>query len=254
MMLSKSVLRKLLSLFIITSTSASSITFQNRSPSPICYKVEITTGRIPTNAICDYAPGILINSTTSFNLTQNATIYRNVTLYPTWDFNGAVTAMSLNGTKGTRHEISWNGTYSANSTWYDIDYEMGISNSTLGPVDQRNLTNGLPSLQGERNALAKVNDAWFSLSDEEKLPMLPHYYYLDHRTESGNLSIIRMDKKAPFVVKEFLQLKANLSGYVGSGSVAGVIFEPESREGKLISGADKWSFVVETQDMIITAF
>ena len=225
--------------FLGTVTPAS-ITFRNRSPSPVCYTVEYSRGSLPTNFICDSQPGLFINAT------------QNVTLQPTPDFDGAITAMTMNGAKGARHEINYvTAPDGSGHTWYDIDYEMGISNSTLGPMDHRNRTNGRPSLAGERNCLAKANAAWVRLDDKSAL--LPHYYYLDHRA-TGNLSIIRMDKKAPFAVMEFFQMEANFTGYMGAGSVDGVVVNPDSREGKLVSVQDRESREVDTQDMVITAY
>jgi len=233
---------KILNAFIalLTAASAASLTFQNRSPFPICYKVEHTFGNVSTNSICDFAPGLFVNRT------------QNITVHPTLDFLGAFTAMSMNGTKGSRHEFNYKfGTDGQNFTWYDVDYEMGMSNSTFGPVDHRNRTNGLPSLAGERDLLAKANAAWVQVTDKSEL--LPHYYYLDHRA-TGNLSVIRMDKMAPFAVLEFFQMKANLTGYVGAGSIHDKVVNPKSKEGKFVAASDKQTYQVSTQDMEIIAY
>ena len=231
-------------LMAITVSHIPRLAFQNRSPDPICYKVELSSGNISTNAMCDYAPGIFVNATT------------NLTLYPSRNFNGAITAMTMNGTKGARHEFNYPNTttepqWKGRDTWYDIDYEMGMSNSTFGPADHSNRTNGLPSLAGEKNCLAKANAAW--VKRENKSELLPHYYYLDHRL-TGNLSVIRMDKKAPFAVEEFLQMHANLTGYVGHGSVDGVAVDPNSREGRAYAKQDRMSFHVATRQMEIIAY
>jgi len=104
---------------------AASVKIRNLSPSTVCYGVEITTGSVPTNAVCnDIIRGVLVAG------------HQNVTITPSADFNGAFTDFR-NWTRGARHEINY---ASAGVTWYDIDYEMGISNSTLGPADGRNRT------------------------------------------------------------------------------------------------------------------
>ncbi|KAL6720053.1 hypothetical protein ACLMJK_001974 [Lecanora helva] len=227
-------------LALVQAASAATISFHNLSPDPICYKVETTSGNIPTNSLCDYAPGIFVNAT------------QNLTLNTTLDFNGAITAMRMDGFKGSRHEVNFQpGPDGTGVTWYDIDYEMGMSNSTLGPVDHRNRTNGLSSLAGEQNCLAKANDAWVQL--EDKSDLIPHYYYLDSRY-GDNLTTIRMDKKAPIEVQEFLQLTAGLNGYIGPGSVIDINVDPDSRAGKMVSSADLKTFVVDTQDMEIIAY
>ena len=224
-------------LALTKAVSSASIAFQNRAAAPVCYKVEISNGSIPTNSICDSGPGIFVNSTS------------NATVIPSPGFNGAITAMAMNGTKGARHEINFRLTYGdITQTWYDVDYEMGYSDSTLGPANHRNRSNGLTSLAGERDGLTKANLAWVNVTDKSAL--LPHYYYLDHRA-TGNLSIIRMDKKAPSEVIEFLQLTAEFNGYMGPGSIAGVQVDPFSEAGKLVRAQDRFSYEVDTQDMEI---
>ena len=84
----------------------------------------------------------------------------------------------------------------------------------------------------------------------DKSALLPHYYYLDHR-ETGNLSVIRMDKMAPGAVITFLQLAAEFNGYMGPGSVAGVVVDPYSNAGKLVTAQDRFAYEVDTQDMEI---
>ena len=48
--------------------------------------------------------------------------------------------MIINGTescRGARHEINFADTNRPGGTWYDVDYEYGMSSSALGPSENR---------------------------------------------------------------------------------------------------------------------
>ena len=197
--------------------------------------MESSWGSIPTSTTCVFTPGFWVDAGTNFSVV------------PTGEFVGAITAVAPNGFLGTRHEM---GFPPDGSTWYDIDYEMGISNSTFGPADHRLTKDGSPSLAGEVNALAKANDVWVQI--EDKSPLAPHYYYVEQQGPSGNLSRIRIDKLAPVEIKTFFQLDAGLNGYVGPGSVEGM--SEEMRKEKMVSWADKQTREVDTQEMEIIAY
>lgn len=221
-----------------------SITFRNLSPEPICYKVEWGLGNLTTatNTTCDMSPGFLVPANTSRSV--------NVTR----DFSGAFTAMLHNDTlKGTRHEFNY--VTSTNLTWYDVDYELGISNSTLGPLNHHNNTNNIPSLTGEKNVVSKVNDAWRNLTSVDQVQLLSHNIssYMQ-ATPAGNVTSLKLDKQVPFELIEFLQLKANLSGYVHHGSVDGIFLAKDSREGIIKVLADAKTQAVTYGAMEITAY
>lgn len=238
-------------LAILATVYANSITVRNHSPSLICYKVELSQGSLPTNTTCDSSDG--------FTVASNQSVILNASTY----FNGAITAMimgtngingtyginSTNGTtKGTRHEINFFG---PQITWYDVDFELGMSNSTLGPADNRTQIDGRPSLAGESNCLAKANAVWNQTFNKEELILNSTYLRQD---ESGNLTHIHMDKDAPFPIIEFFQLTANFSGYIGPGSIDGIHVDADSRLAKVVKSEDRKSFKVDTQDMVITAY
>ena len=239
----------LFSFVVSLAAAVPTLKFTNLTPDAICYKVELSFGHVATNAICDFDKGIRVDG--GHNLTH--------VVHPSPDFVGAITAMTMGGFKGTRHELNFAapaspGCPSANCTWYDVDFEMGMSNSTLGPIDHRNLTNGQASVAGDANILQKSNDAWVQITEQHRALLRPHYYYLDHRTPSGNLSVVRMDKKRPHEVMEFFQMHANLTGYVGAGSIKDVVVDPQSKEAQIVGTQDKFSWEVDTQQMEIIAY
>ena len=139
-------------------------------------------------------------------------------------------------------------------SWYDVDYQLGISNSTLSPTDsQPQNINGhqLPSVSGEQNTLAKANAAWPKTTNKAQL--LVSSYYLQQGS-TGELTHIYMDVNAPADVVQFFQLTASFTAYIGAGSVASVSVAPNTVQGDMVQTADEKSWFVNTQAMVITAY
>lgn len=244
----------LATIFAITSAQSASlpgiwsptdpaITIQNTSPSDICYKVEFTSGDFQTTATCDSSPGFIVSAG------------QTMIVHPGADFNGAITAILTNNIKGTRHELNFaSPLYGMSGTWYDVDYQLGMSDSTLGRADgqPRNL-NGqqLPSLSGESNTLAKASAAWPQTTNQAQLLASSNYI---QQGSSGQLTFVYMDSNAPAEVVEFFQLTANFTAYCGPGSVAGVAVPTGTVQSDMVGAADEKSWWVETQNMQIVAY
>lgn len=128
---------------------------------------------------------------------------------------------------------------------------MGISGGTLGPSDHRKRPNGLPSLAGEQDPLAKANAAWAHVSNKAafagKYPR-----YMGVSKDWKRLESVHMDKAAPQSVKVFFQLTARFNAYVVAGSVQGK--GHTGMEKALAVAADEKSWFVNTQAMTITIF
>ena len=219
-----------------SAVSATSITFHNTSPSPICYKVEFTSGTLPTqNGItCDSSPGLMVQGG------------QTITVNPSPDFNGALTAMvgDHNDVKGGRYEMNFAA--QAGSCWYDVDYQLGMSDGTLGPSSHQSLVNGQHSLAGEQDTLAKANAAWPSTPNKAALLAYPDYL---KQGRDGKLSHVYINARAPQVVIGFFQLQAEFTAYVDAGSVAG-----NGNEASVAKAANFMSWVVESVDMDIVAY
>ena len=227
----------------IWSPTDPAITIQNTSPSDICYKVEFTSGNLQTTTTCDSSPGFIVSAG------------QTMIVHPGGDFNGAITAILSNNVKGARHELNFaSPLYGISGTWYDVDYQLGMSDSTLGPADgqPRNI-NGqqLPSLSGESNTLAKANAAWPQSSNQPQLLASPDYI---QQGPNGRLTSVYMDSNAPAEVVEFFQLTANFTAYCGPGSVAGVTIPTGTVQSDMVGAADEKSWWVGTQDMLIVAY
>lgn len=168
-------------------------------------------------------------------------------------FNGALTAWigkdNNNKIRGARYEINF--AVSATSTWYDADYQLGMSDGTLGPLDNRPLLNGHPSLTGEPDTLAKANAAWPHTDNKAALLAYPQYIKGDGGA-GGKLSFVYCDAQAPQVVIDFFQVTADFDAYVDAGSVAGVS-SGGGVDAQAVKMADVKSLEVGTQEMLIVA-
>ena len=219
---------------VLATASASSITFHNAGSLNICYMVEVSSGTFPETAICGVGTGIPVNAgqTTTIGLDPS--------------FNGALTAWT--GTsRGARYEVNFAAT--AGSTWYDADYQLGMSDGTVGPSDNRKLSNGQNSLSGEPDTLAKANAAWPHTTNQAALLAYPTYLKQD---SDGKLTYVYCDTNAPQVVIDFFQVTADFDAYIDAGSVAGVT--PSAADAEAVKMADANSLQVDTQDMTIVAY
>lgn len=218
---------------ILATASASSITFQNAGSNDICYMAEVSSGTFDYNTPCGLGTGIPVKAGQT----------TPVDLDPT--FNGALTAWT-NGVRGARYEINFAAT--AGSTWYDSDYQLGMSDGTVGPSDNRKLSNGDSSLSGEPDTLAKANAAWPDTTN--KAALLAYGDYLKQASD-GKLSFVYCDTNAPQVVIDFFQVTADFDAYIDAGSVAGVT--PSAADAEAVKMANANSLQVNTQDMTIVA-
>ena len=221
-------------LAITLSTSAASITFRNIGKQEICYKFEFSSGILPTQpgVTCDSSPGLIVNAG------------KILTINPSPHFNGAITAIT-NGIKGGRYEINFAAM--PGSTWYDVDFQLGMSNGTLGPTSHQPLTNGHGSLSGEQDCLAKANAAWPSTTNKADLLANPEYL---RQGPDGKLTYVYMDTHAPQVVIDFFQVQAEFTAYIDAGSVAGVA----PNDPGAVKAVDELSWQVSTDDMEIIAY
>ena len=217
----------------LTTVSASSITFQNMGSEKICYMAELSSGTFPSTTICNQGSGIAVNAgqITTVNLDPS--------------FNGALTVWT-NSVRGARYEINFAAT--AGSTWYDADYQLGMSSGTVGPSDNRKLSTGQSSISGEPDTLAKANAAWPHTTNQAALLAYPNYL---KQGSNGQLSFVYCDVNAPQVVVDFFQVTAEFDGYIDAGSVAGVT--PSAADAQAVKMADAQSLQVDTQDMSIIA-
>lgn len=219
---------------VLATTSATSITFQNVGSQDICYMVETSSGTFPSTSTCGPGQGIPIQAgqTTTIGLDPS--------------FNGALTAWA-HTVRGARYEVNFAAT--AGATWYDADYQLGMSDGTVGPADNRPLTTGQPSLSGEPDTLAKANAAWPDTADRAALLAYPDYL---RQGADGTLSFVYCDALAPQAVVDFFQVTAEFEAYVDAGSVAGVT--PSAADAQAVKMADTMSLQVDTQDMSIKAY
>lgn len=248
-----------------TASAAPSITFQNASPHDICYGAELSSGTFPSTTTC----GPPSSPTSGITVPAGAT----TTVPLPASFNGALTAWTTGPaggggggggpprTRGARYELNFAA--SATSTWYDADYQLGMSDGTLGPRDHRPLLllNGRrpSSLTGEPDTLAKANAAWPHADDRAALLAYPDYIRAD---EGGRtLTFVYCDADAPQVVVHFFQVTAAFEAYVDAGSVAGVGVgvggDPAGGGGvdaQAVRMADVKSLEVGTQEMLIVAY
>ena len=232
-MLSSHTLATLLAAILATA-SASSISFQNTAATDLCYMVELSSGTFPSTGPCGLGQGISVKAGQTVDLNIDPS------------FNGALNAFT-NGVRGARYEINFAAT--AGSTWYDTDYQMGMSDGTLGPIDNRRLANGQNSLSGEPDCLAKANAAWPSTPNQAALLAFPQYLT---QGSNGGLTFVYCDSNAPRVVIDFFQVTADFTAYIDAGSVAGVT--PSAADAQAVKMANANSYQVDTQDMKIVAY
>ena len=220
-----------------TTASATSITFQNVSPNGICYTAELSSGTFPSTTTCGpgTGPGISVPAGSKTTVLLDGS------------FNGALTAWT-NGVRGARYEVNFAA--SATSTWYDADYQLGMSDGTVGPLDHRALVNGNPSsTTGEPDTLAKANAAW-PPPEAAAAALLAYPDYIKQDAASdGKLSFVYCDAHAPPVVVDFFQVTAAFEAYVDAGSVVG----GSKDDAQAVRMADVKSLEVGTQDMLIVA-
>ena len=221
-------------LAIALSVSAASITFRNTGKQQICYKVEVSSGTFPTQhgVTCDSSPGLKV------------TAGKHLKVKPSPNFNGAITAIT-NGIKGGRYEVNFAAM--PGSTWYDVDFQLGMSSGTLGPTSHQPLTNGHASLSGEQDCLAKANAAWPSTTNKADLLANPDYL---KQGANGKLTYVYMDMNAPQVVIDFFQVQAEFTAYIDAGSVAG----QTPNDPGAVKAADELSWQVGTDHMEIIAY
>ena len=236
---------------------------RNESPTDICFFVEFTSGNFSCPDICGFDRDALPGESDGIIVPA----YSTATVYTNPGFNGPFNTI-INGVRGTidgkpalmhgirgaRHEINYAS--DPDGVWYDIDYEFGLSNSTLAPTDGRNNTNGLSSIQGETNILAKANDAWQNLTAVEKWALVAHPKYIGVDDGfPGNLTRLYHDKQAPAEVNFFLQMTTGLQGYVVAGSYLGFPYPAGSLEAQMKPIADYFSWHVKgPHNMTVVAY
>ena len=121
-----------------------------------------------------------------------------------------------------------------------------MSDSTLGPLDQRLQVDNTDSLAGESDCLAKANAAWEGTSNKDELLGFPKYL---KQGGDERLTHVHMDKEAPSVVRHFFQVTADFGGYVVPGTAFAQKFG-----GEMADNADEKSWEVDTQEMEIVAY
>ena len=227
------------------------VELRNLSPAPVCYYVELSSGKFERPSICDFSRDALPGQGSGIVVPPNCT----TTVYTGADFNGAFTEIIggnldtiagvpalVNGKRGARHEINYASF--PHRVYYDISYEFGFSNSKLGPSSVfpfEDMPSSMPEfmaqngghnpVQGEENLLAKSNDAWSNLSLSDKSALAEHGSYLNISSNIGTevggsgfdmgtswLSGVSHDKGAPALVKYFYQITAGVRAYVYHGS------------------------------------
>ncbi|KAL8689731.1 MAG: hypothetical protein Q9218_004662 [Villophora microphyllina] len=161
-------------------------------------------------------------------------------------FIGAFTGKSG---AGTRFEVNFRGDSPGEyKTWYNSDMEFGMSDTTLGPANGKKQINGLDSLAGEQDCLAKANAAWGSVDVATQQQLLDTGYLEGTTGPNGVLTTVHMDKQAPDEVVEYFQNTALFHSYVNPGSVAG---KPTS---KAAAAANQFSWSVATKELTITGY
>lgn len=204
------------------------VTIINTSHKDHAYDVERDSGAPPTAfATCNGCVKVAAGQTVRF--------------HPGARFNGAITA---NHHTGTRHEVNFLSI--PGQTWYNTDMELGMSDETLGPTDHRKKVDGGSSLAGESDCVAKANAAWHGTPREQQAALLQTGYIKG--TVGGPLTGVTIDRNAPDLVVDWLQLTADFNSYVASGSV---INQPKSASD---AAADKKAWLVATNKMTITIY
>ena len=162
---------------------------------------------------------------------------------------GFIGAFTGNSGEGTRFEVNFRGDAPGDyKTWYNSDMQFGMSNTTLGPTSGSKQINGLESLAGEQDCLAKANSAWGSLDESTQRQLLDTGYLEGSIGSNGALSAVHMDKQADSSVVDFFQNIAQMNSYVDPGSVAG------KPTGRTAAAADQFSWSVTTKELTITGY
>ena len=161
-------------------------------------------------------------------------------------FNGALTGvLSNNEFRGARYEINFSN---LSHPFWDVDYQLGISDGTCGPPNSKQTT-------GERHALAKANKAWKTLNQTMKKQLIKFPQYLKQDEVNKSLTYINMGVDAwpaRADVIEFFQVTADFQGYVGPGSVTDEHWPKHSMKQKLVHLADLQT-KNEPGDMVVVA-
>lgn len=233
------------------------IRIQNTSKQNICYMVEYSngTGAFPNVTWCGgehgfKVAGFMLNSGLSKDFTAIGSDGQR--------FDGAITAWPNNSTRGARNEINL---LNVTETYYDVDYQRGISGSTCGPA------NDSSALDGEPDPLAEANKAWNTLSRARKMQLLAFPTYLQGNNRA--LTYINMDINAwPFLapgeaarpvnpktlpVVAFFQQTANFNAYMCPGSIKGVT-PPNNFTKELVALADGHARKTPMDHMVITSY
>ncbi len=185
--------------------------------------VQYTSGTAPTTTFCAASNGIKVSGP---GLIVKAG--QTLTINPSPDFNGALTAILASGWQGVRNEVNYQGA----TTWYDADYQLGMSDGTLGPASHQPQADGRSSLAGEQDCVGKANAAWAHTNN--KAALLAEKSYIGQATD-GSVNHVYMDSAAPGVVVDFFQHTADFNGY-------------------LYFNADHFTSSVATLDMEIIAY
>ncbi|KAL8657952.1 MAG: hypothetical protein Q9226_001418 [Calogaya cf. arnoldii] len=156
-------------------------------------------------------------------------------------FIGAITAK--NG-EGSRFEFNFRG----DITWYNSDMQFGMSDTTVAPAHGEKQINGLDSLGGEQDCLARANSAWTELDVAKQQELLDTGYLEGTTGKDGVLTSVHMDKQASDAVVNFFQNTAEFNAYVHHGSV------PGETSGDIASMADRFSWSVKTKELTITGY
>lgn len=255
------ILRKTLALAAILvsfCTPTPNISVRNLSNQTICYKVEYTngTGAFPSvaysnttfafpSAVCGDAKD---NETGGFQLQSGQTMDVDPIGFNGVPFNGAITpVLNDNRFSGARCEVNL---LNASVTYWDMSYELGISDATCGPADGTNLA-------GERYPLQKANKAWKSLNQTTRNHLLTFPQYLQ-QAKNGSLIYINMDVNAwptyaPEVVY-FFQVTADFQGYMSPGSEDDVTWRARTIQNLLVKPADKQTRSSSSRQIVIDSY
>lgn len=167
---------------------------------------------------------------------------QTLVLKPSPGWIGAVTAW-ISKIRGSRLEFA----FLNNGVFYDVTHELGMSDSTLGPADNRPRILGgkkLSPVAGEKNCVAKANSVWVTISKAEKQELLKHSKYLKQDAR-GMLTYVGLDSNAPMIVRKFFQQTVRFNAYEDPGSVAGKV------SNELARAADMQTFYTSAKHMVI---
>ena len=242
---------------------------KNKSAQDICYYLEFSSGAFLCPDTCNFDRDSLPGSAAGIVVPANS----SRTVFTNSGFNGPFnviidgvtktrdngSSIYMHGVRGARHEINFAA--EPNGVWYDIDYEFGLSNSTIAPSDGRPTSSGSPSLQGETNILAKANAVWQDITTIEKWALVTYPDYIgiapgpSPEFPHGNITRLHHDKGAPPEIDFFLQMSVGLQGYVVPGSFPAFAESAQSLRGKMRPVADSFSWHVHgSHNMTIVAY